>query len=106
MSRERLEQLRAMLEEEPGDVFLRYAIALEQKRMGAMDEAIASLRALLHDAPDHIPSHHQLALLLADAGRNAEARDACLAGLERCRSAGDRKAAAEIGELLNALEDA
>ncbi|HMN06860.1 MAG TPA: hypothetical protein PKD45_14155, partial [Flavobacteriales bacterium] len=39
----RLDQLQAMLQEEPGDKFLRYAIALEHKRDGNMEMAIAGL---------------------------------------------------------------
>ena len=56
MSAERLAQLRALLADEPGDAFLRYAIALELKRVGNMEEAVADLEALLRDHPAHVPS--------------------------------------------------
>lgn len=104
MSAERLAQLRALLAEEPGDAFLRYAIALELKRQGHADEAIAQLRALLDDVPDHVPSHYQIALLLAEAGRAAEAMAACEAGALRALVAGDRKARAELIALRSAIE--
>jgi len=105
MAHDRLRQLRAMLAEEPGDAFLRYAIALEQKREGDMESAIAGLEALLQDDPKHIPSYYQLALLLADIGRTEDAARACEAGMLQCIVTADRKARSELAELRNSLED-
>jgi tetratricopeptide (TPR) repeat protein len=105
MSAERLEQLRAMLAEEPGDPFLRYAIALELKRRGDMEQAIADLEALLRDEPKHIASYYQLALMLADLGRPREAIHACEVGMLQSIVTGDRKAHAELQELLHSLQD-
>ncbi len=105
MSQERLGQLQAMLAEEPGDVFLRYAIALEWKRMGDMVRAIADLEALLGDEPGHIASYYQLALMLAEMDRISEAVHTCSAGSLRCIMAGDRKARTELLELKASLED-
>jgi tetratricopeptide (TPR) repeat protein len=96
MSRDRLEQLRAMLAEEPGDLFLRYAIALEHKRMGAMEQAVLQLEDILREEPGHLPSYYQLAVMLADLGRSQEAIEACNAGSLRCIVAGDRKARLEL----------
>lgn len=103
MSDQRLDQLRAMLAEEPGDTFLRYAIALELKRRGDMEQAVANLEALLRDDPAHVPSYHQLALMLADMGRIAKALEACQAGALRCVITGDRKARRELLELAAQL---
>ena len=63
----------AMLAEEPGDAFLRYAIALEHKRLGDFDTAIGALEALLTDDPAHVPSYYQLALMLGELGRLPDA---------------------------------
>ena len=103
---ERLQQLRAMLVDEPGDAFLRYAIALEVKRAGHFAEAIADLEALLKDQPDHIASYYQLAVMLADLGRVQEAIEACEAGALHCVVSGDRKARAELLALKETLEEA
>ncbi len=105
MSVERLAQLREMLSEEPGDLFLRYAIALELKREGNMEQAIADLEGLLTEHPEHVASYYQLAMLLADLGRIAEAIIVCKAGALQCLVSGDRKARAELIELQNGLED-
>lgn len=106
MSNERLEQLRAWLAEEPGDAFLRYAIALELKVQGRFEEAVADLEALLRERPDHVPSYHQLALLLAELGRADEAIAACEAGMLQCTVSGDRKARAELQALKEGIADA
>lgn len=103
MSAERLEQLRAMLAEEPGDSFIRYAIALEVKRSGQMEEAATQLEQLLRDDPKYIACYYQLALVLVDLGRSDEAAHVCEAGALQCLTTGDRKARAELLELKNAI---
>lgn len=102
---DRLSQLEAMLADEPGDHFLRYAIALEQKRLGNMEQAVAGLEALLQEDPKYIACYYQLALILADLGRITEAMNVCGAGALQCIVTGDRKARAELLELKSALED-
>lgn len=108
MGAERLDQLRALLAEDPTDNFVRYAIALEHKRLGEMDTAANALEALLRDDPKYIAAYYQLALVLADLGRAKEAVHACEAGSLQALTTGDRKARAELLELKNALtgEDA
>ena len=102
---ERLQQLRVLLSEEPGDVFVRYAIALELKRLGKLDEALADLESLQADEPGHIATYYQLALLLAEAGRAEEAMQACEAGALRCVLVGDRKARSELLSLKQSLQE-
>ncbi len=99
----RLDQLRAMLAEEPGEAFIRYAIALELKRSGAMAEAVEQLEHLLTDDPKYIACYYQLALLLIDLGRAEEALRTCEAGALQCLVTGDRKTRAELMELKNAI---
>ena len=102
----RLDQLRTLLADEPEDNFLRYAIALELKRLDRAAEALGDLEALVRDQPKHIPSYYQLAMLLAEAGRTGEAVQACEAGAMQCIVAGDRKTRAELLTLKEGLEEA
>jgi predicted Zn-dependent protease len=103
MSTDRLAQLQAMLAEEPGDPFLRYAIALEHKRHGRMNEAIGDLEGLLTDRPEHVPSYYQLAVLLVEQGRGQEAITTCEAGSLQALVQGDRKARSELIALRDHL---
>ena len=105
MSTERLEQLKELLAEEPGDVFLRYAIALEMKRRGDMEEAVRMLESILKDEPQYVPCYYQLALMQADLARSEDAAETCRAGALQCLVTGDRKARAELLELLAAISD-
>lgn len=105
MSAERLDQLRAMQAEEPEDAFLRYAIALELKRLGRMEEAIADLEALLRDKPDHVASYYQLATWLAELGRVTDAVETCNTGSLRALVQGERKARTELIALRDQLLD-
>lgn len=101
----RLDQLRALLADEPRDTFLRYAIALELKRLERHAEALADLEALVRDEPKHIATYYQLAVTLAEAGRTQDAIEACEAGALQCIVTGDRKTRAELISLKEALEE-
>jgi tetratricopeptide (TPR) repeat protein len=103
MSAERLQQLRSMLLEEPKDAFIRYAIALELKREGLMEQAATALGELLTEDPKYIACYYQLALLQAELGSAADALHTCEAGSLQCLATGDRKARAELMELKNAI---
>ncbi|HQV37793.1 MAG: tetratricopeptide repeat protein [Flavobacteriales bacterium] len=105
MANNRLAQLRSMLEEEPGDPFLRYAIALERKRAGDMEGAATDLETLLREDPGYIACYYQLAMVLADLGRVQEAIEACRAGGLQCFVTGDGKARSELQALMRSLEE-
>lgn len=105
MMNDRLAQLRAMLQEEPGDPFLRYAIALELNRGGDREQACASLEALVRDVPGHVPSYYQLASILVELGRGKDAIEVCNAGSLQCIVAGDRKTRGELQVLKEAIEE-
>ncbi|MBK6410914.1 MAG: tetratricopeptide repeat protein [Flavobacteriales bacterium] len=105
MANNRLAQLRSMLEEEPGDPFLRYAIALERKRAGDMEGAATDLETLLREDPGYIACYYQLAMVLADLGRVQEAIEACRAGGLQCLVTGDGKARSELQALMRSLEE-
>lgn len=106
MANDRLAQLRTMLEEEPGDRFLRYAIALERKREGDLEGAAVDLESLLREDPTYIACYYQVALILADLGRMQEAIEACRSGALQCLVSGDSKARSELQALMLGLEEA
>lgn len=106
MGTERLEQIRTLLHDEPDDDFLRYAMALELRRVGRPEEAIAVLEQLAVSSPEHIPTYYQLAALLAENGRMADAMAACEAGMLRCTVAADRRTRGELAALRDTISDA
>ncbi len=92
-----------MLAEEPNDAFIRYAIALELKRAGKMEEAVNDLWILLKADPKYTACYYQLAVILIDLGRAEDAMHVCEAGSLQCITTGDRKARAELLELKKAI---
>lgn len=105
MSSSRLEQLRAMLAEEPGDVFLRYAIALEVHRNGDTQQAADMLEALVREHPAHLATYYQLASMLAELGNTKDAVACCEAGMLQCIVQGDMRTRSELRELRDGLLD-
>lgn len=94
-----------MLADEPGDPFLRYAIALERKRAGDRAGAAEDLETLLREDPTYIACYYQLAQVLAELGRRQDAMHTCEAGALQGLVAGDRKTRAELLSLREDLED-
>lgn len=97
----RLALLEELVRAGKADAFARYALALEYRREGRTEDAVATFRALRADEPAYVPMYLMAGQLLIDAGRGAEARDWLEAGVEAATARGDGKARSE---LLSALE--
>jgi hypothetical protein len=99
----RREKIEAMLVDEPGDAFLRYALAMELDKEGDHEASLAGLRGLMKDATPHIASFFMAGQQLVRLDRISEAREALRNGIEEARRQGDAHAAAEMSELLSSL---
>lgn len=97
----RLQQLQAMLEREPADAFLLYAIALEHKKLNEPQQAIAYLDRALQSDPGHCYAYYQKGQVLEASGDADGARRVYQRGIEVAKQKGDEKAR---GELEGALE--
>jgi len=100
--RVRIEQ---MLEGDPSDVFLRYALALELLSEGALERGLSLLADLAAEPCRYVPAFHMAGRHLAAAGRIDEARHVLRDGIEMARAQGESHAAAEMAELLVSLGD-
>ena len=101
----RLEQLRALLKEEPRDPFLHYAMALELKALDDRPAAIARFKELLSIDPGNVPGHYQLAVALSEAAQPGEAVMIAREGLRLATEQRDAKAMGELRELLQGLDE-
>lgn len=97
---DRTEQLTALLAQNPGDAFLRYALALECVKMQKTEAAEAHFRQLLHAHPDYHATHYHYGKLLEQLGRPEEAIALYRQGVEICQRLNDPKALAELKEAL------
>lgn len=99
----RRQSIEAMLAEDPGDTFLRYALAMELEKERNHDSSLEQLRGLMTDTPPYVPAFFRAGQQLASIGRISEARTALRDGIEQARSQGDAHAAGEMSEFLASL---
>lgn len=99
----RLEKLEQMLQTDPEDPFLHYAVAKEYVAQGQIDEGRRRLTAVIETFPDLVASYFQLAQLMAQAGENSEALRTVERGIEVAERVGDAHAAGEMRSFRDAL---
>lgn len=106
MTTSRRARIEAMLADDPGDVFLRYSLALEMASAGETERAIAILGELAAATPPYVPAFHMAGRHLAAHGRHDEARRFLRDGIEEARRQGQDHAAGEMAGLLMELGSA
>lgn len=99
----RREQLQTMLQAEPDDVFLNYALAKAFVAEGRIEDGLARFRRTLELDPDHVASYFQLAQVLAGEGNVDEARNVVTQGIDVARKVGDSHAEMEMSGFLDSL---
>ncbi len=103
MMQSRREKIEALLKEDPGDVFLRYSLALELDGTDDWEAGLDILEELARGTPPYVPAFHMAARHLLKRDRVADARRALREGIEAARTQGETHAAAEMSELLMSL---
>ncbi len=99
----RQEQLRKLLDRTPDDAFLVYALALEHKKAGELDEALRLLSRTTELDANYAYAHFQRGQIYEGRDDVPAARAAYTAGVAAARRAGDAKGDGEIGGALAAL---
>ncbi|QDS99785.1 tetratricopeptide repeat protein [Adhaeretor mobilis] len=102
----RREKIEAMLAEEPGDIFLRYSLAMEQDKEGEHDASLSNLVELTREEPAYVPAFFMMGQQLARLGRTSDARSVLRDGIEAARIQEDSHAAGEMSEFLASLGSA
>ncbi len=100
----RLPELERLLKSEPNDPFLRYGIAMEHKKAGRLDEALAWFARTLEADETYCYAYYQQGQIHESAGDGDAARGAYERGIEAARRCGDAHAAGEMQVALDALE--
>ena len=103
MMQSRREKIEALLKDDPGDVFLRYSLALELDGTDDWEAGLDILEELARGTPPYVPAFHMAARHLLKRDRLADARRALREGIEAARTQGETHAAAEMSELLMSL---
>lgn len=103
MTATRRQKIEAMLQDDPSDTFLNYALASELKNDGDIEACLQRLSQLTQISPPYIPAFFMAGRVLAEVSRISEARSALRDGIEEARRQGDFHAAGEMAELLAEL---
>lgn len=101
----RLEQLKKMLETEPHDSFLNYALALEYAGANDLHKAIELMEKLIARDKQYLGAYYQLGKYYELLKQPEKAIHAYKTGIEIADQQKNRKARVELNEALLQLED-
>lgn len=101
----RLEVLLKMVANPKADSFAWYALALEYKGLGRVDEALETFGELRGRDASYVPMYLMCGTMLIEAGRRQDARTWLEAGVLAARTKGDTHALGEISGALDSLGD-
>jgi hypothetical protein len=96
-------QLEQLLESDPDDVFLQYALAKARISEGDVEAGLAQFQTVIDRHPNYVPAYFQKGQALAERGRNDEARTVLIGGIHVARKVGDGHAEREMAEFLESL---
>lgn len=99
----RREMLTQFLEQNPGDAFARYGLAMEYSNAGETEQALAEFKKLLELHPDYSNGYFMAAQTLERSGRTAEAKKMLENGIESARRTGNKHALSEMSGMLEEL---
>lgn len=103
MASDRRQKIESMLQDDPDDIFLRYALAMELRNAAEWEQCQTCLTALTKLDTPYVPAFFMLGKVHAECQQFAEARSALRAGIEQARAQSDFHAAAEMSEFLGEL---
>lgn len=103
MSNIRLQKLAEMLEKQPHDTFLLYAMGMEYLGMSDVNVAEKYFKQVLEVDSNHIATHYQLGILFTQLNREDEAQLVLEKGFELARQKGDLKTQNEFRSALDEL---
>ncbi len=103
MANTRLEVLKQMVAERPGDSFLRYGLAMEYRNRGDLAAALAEFNGLMAADPDYAAAYFHAGQTLEGLGKPEEARDVYRRGIEVTARKGDQHARSELEGALDLL---
>ena len=104
MEHSRMQQIRSMLEKEPMDDFLNYALALEYEKDGQLLLAQSTIEALLSRNENYQGAYYKLGALYEKTGEQDKAILVYRKGMALSKASNNRRAYAELQEALQNLE--
>jgi Tfp pilus assembly protein PilF len=100
---DRKEQLEALLQRQPDDVFLNFAMAMELAKSREPIDALARFDRVITLDPAYTAAYTQKAALLERLVRFGEAVQVYRQGIESAKARGDSHAASKMQEVIDRL---
>ena len=100
---DRIEQIKAFLNESPEDCFLKHALALEYIKTGEYVKARQYFETNRHQDPQYIATYYHLGQLLEKMELPKEALVIYEEGMKRAKEAGDQHAFSELRSVYDEL---
>ena len=104
MKNKRLKDLFSVFTNQKNDPFVRYAIALELKEEGELEQSKEFFIELKNLFPEYVPQYYHFGKLLEDLDELELAKEIYIKGIQQAQAQKDRHAAAEITAALELLE--
>lgn len=96
MSDSRLQILLDYLKEDSEDTFTRFAIAMEYRKLGRPEEALAELKGLVTDSPQYVGAYLHLGNLYLESGDLVAAQRVYEKGVRIAEQQRDHHAKSEL----------
>lgn len=100
---DRLDALRSMLESDPGNNFLQYALAQELVKSGDDEAAVAAFQSILDGDPDYQAAYYHSGKALQRLGRLEEASAKYREGIAASHRTGNTHARSELEAALEEI---
>lgn len=100
---DRVETFKTFISRSPADPFPRYALAMEYKGTGRLDDAWTMFSELLEKFPDYVATYLMAGGVLVALGRQPEAAEILGRGIETAGRRGDLHAKKELEAALSEL---
>lgn len=99
----RRQQIESMLQNEPDDPFLQYALAMELDKEGEHKQSLEWLARLAESVPPYVPAFFMAGQQLVRLDRITEAQDWLTRGIAQAQEQGNLHAAGEMTEFLTTI---
>lgn len=99
----RMNALRGLLDEDPGDPFLRYAVGLEHLKMNDLASAREAFTKVVSDSPHYLPAYYQLGKVLEQLNEAEQAIKSYQAGIALATEQRNMHTLSELRGALQAL---
>lgn len=105
MNQNRIQQLLTLLQEDPKDAFLHYALGLENFAENNLHQAQQSFEKSLSLNPHYIPAYYQLGMLFYNLNQSEKALHYLKKGLEIAKQKQQLKDIAEFQSAITNIEN-